>query len=76
MPWVYLVVFIVALFIAYAMAPHATTPAPSSLEDMNIPTAEPGRPIPVIFGKRLVKDPNTVWYGDLRYEPIKTKSGK
>ena len=76
MIWVYLIVFIVALFVAFALAPKAATPKPASLDDMQIPTAEPGRPIGVVFGKRLLKAPNVVWYGDLRYEPVQTSSGK
>lgn len=73
---VYLIVFIAALFVAFAMAPKAVVPKPSSLEDMNIPTAEPGRPISVVFGKRLLKAPNVVWYGDMRYEKVEVSGGK
>lgn len=44
---------------------------------LDIPTAEEGRPIPVIFGTCLIKNPNVVWYGDADTTPIKTEgSGK
>lgn len=76
MGWEYLIIFIISLVVCYAMAPKVATPKPSSLSDMNIPTAEPGACVPVIFGTRLISSTNTVWYGDLRYEPIKTESGK
>lgn len=73
---IYLIVFIASLFVAFAMMPKAIVPKPASLEDMNIPTAEPGRPISVVFGKRLLKAPNVVWYGDMRYDPVKVSGGK
>ncbi len=77
MAWaVYLVVFIVAAYVAVAMAPKQAVPKPASLEDFNMPTAEPGRPIPVVFGTVTLKSPNVVWYGDLMSVPIKTKGGK
>jgi len=76
MGWEYLIIFIISLVVCYAMAPKATQPAPASLSDMDIPTAEPGRCIPVVFGTRLLKSPNIVWYGDLRYSPVETSSGK
>lgn len=74
--WAYLIIFLVGLFVAYAMSPKPPVPPPPSLADMQVPTAEPGRPVPVIFGTRLVKAPNVVWYGDLRYSEVKTSSGK
>ncbi len=74
--WVYLIVFIIGLFVAFSMQPKAVVPPPPSLDDMQVPTAEPGRPIPVIFGTRLVKAPNIVWYGDLKYTPVQTEGGK
>lgn len=74
--FLYLIVFIVSFFVCYAMTPKATQPSPASLSDFQITTAEPGRAIPVVFGTRLISDPNNVWYGDLSYSAIKTKSGK
>ena len=74
--FMYLIVFIVALFVSFAMAPKSTQPAPASLSDFQVTTAEPGRAIPVVFGTRLVSDPNNVWYGDLSYSAVKTESGK
>ena len=74
--WVYLIVFIIGLFVAFSMQPKAVVPPPPSLDDMQVPTAEPGRPIPVIFGTRLIKAPNVVWYGDLKYTAVQTDSGK
>ena len=76
MGWEYIVIFIIALVVCYAMQPKQTQPKPASLDDMSIPSAEPGRCIPVVFGTRLLASPNIVWYGDLGYKAVKTKSGK
>jgi len=35
-------------------------------QDLDFPTAEEGKPIAVLFGTRRLKDPNVVWYGDIR----------
>ena len=49
---------------------------PASLSDVDAPTAEEGRPIPVVFGTVLLRGSNVVWYGDLEADPIKKKGGK
>lgn len=74
--WEYIVVWIALLIVGIAIAPKAkqSTPAPGSPE--GIATAEAGRPIPVLFGTRLIQSPNVVWWGDVGMKPIKTKSGK
>lgn len=46
------------------------------LSDVDAPTAEEGRPIPVVFGTVLLRGANVVWYGDLEAEPIRKKGGK
>ena len=48
----------------------------ASLSDVDAPTAEEGRPIPVVFGTVLLRGSNVVWYGDLEADPIKKKGGK
>lgn len=65
---VYLLV--AALVISYALAPKPPNAPPPALDDIEAPTAEEGRAIPVIFGDVWVDDPNVVWYGDLQTEPI------
>lgn len=73
---VQLVIVIVAAVVAVAMAPKPPQPKPAALQDFDVPTAEEGRPIPKVFGEMWVRDPNVLWYGDLRAIPIKKKGGK
>lgn len=68
----YVVVFIVALIVAVAAQPKPAQPKPATLQDLELPTAEIGRAIPVVFGTVLMKSPNIVWYGDLGYVAVKS----
>lgn len=61
---------------SYMNQPKPVQPVPLTLDDVNIPTAEIGGEIPVLFGTRLISQPNVIWYGDFGSSPIKSKSGK
>lgn len=66
-----LAIYIIALVLVVALMPTPKSNVkPASLADIDAPTAEPGRPIPVVFGTVLLKSPNVVWYGDFMYMPI------
>jgi hypothetical protein len=64
--------------LSYALAPRPKTASPraAGLDDLTLPTAEEGRPIPVVFGTVLLRAPNVVWAGDLKVTPIRKKGGK
>ena len=71
--WFLAAVFVVSAVVAYAVASLAVPPSPSTpprkpagLGELNVPTAEEGREIPVIFGTVEQRSPNIVWYGDLK----------
>lgn len=72
--WWYIAVFIVALVVAYAYAPKPESTA--KLQQVEAPTADEGREIPVLFGTRDIKQSNVVWYGDIKTVAIKKKGGK
>jgi hypothetical protein len=72
----FLVVFALSLVVSFALMPKPESRPPAGLGDFNVPTAEVGREIPVLFGTRELKGPNVVWYGHLRVVPIKKKGGK
>lgn len=74
--WVQLAIMVIAALVAYALAPKPPSPKPPGLEDIEAPTADEGRPIPVLFGTRRIKGPNVIWYGDLSIVPIRKKGGK
>lgn len=74
--WVAALFFVGALVVAYTMAPKPETLPPAGLDEVQAPTAEVGREIPVLFGRRKLEGPNVVWYGHLRTVAIKKKGGK
>jgi len=76
MAWVYAIVFVVALVVGMSMIPKPQNAKPAGLDEFNIPTAEEGREIPVLFGTKDIAGPNVVWFGDFRADPIKKKGGK
>lgn len=76
MIWWYLAVFVVALVIGLSAVPKVQTQKPAGLGDINVPTAEIGREIPVLFGTRDLRGPNAVWEGDFSTKPVYAKGGK
>lgn len=59
-----LIVGLVLNVVAYLLMPKPKQPKPAAARDMDDPTAEAGRPIPVVFGTITVKGLNTLWFGD------------
>lgn len=74
--WAFFAGFVIALVATFALAPKPQNQKPATLDEIDVPTAEEGRCIPVLFGCRDIKGPNVVWYGDLRTVPIKSSGGK
>ena len=72
--WWYVVVFVVALVVAYAMTPKPDSQN-AKVDTITAPTADEGREIPVLFGTRDIKQSNVVWYGDIKTVAIRKKSG-
>lgn len=65
--------WVVTSLISYALTPKPKAPAPGKVE---IPSAEEGRKIGVLFGGRWIRNPHVFWWGDVRTTPIKSKGGK
>lgn len=74
--WVQVILLVVSLVLSYALRPKPVVPKPAALEDFEIPVAELGRAIPVLFGTMILKSPSVMWYGDLKNKAIKKKGGK
>lgn len=51
-------------FILKLLLPKPARNKPDSVQDFEDPTADAGRPIPVVFGTMTVKGTNVLWYGD------------
>lgn len=67
----FLVKLAIMVALSYALAPKASSPKKATLEDFNFPTAEEGRPYPILFGTRRITGSNVTWFGDLRIRKIK-----
>jgi len=81
MVWLFIARLVLGLLlsaIAYTLSPRPKTETPKArgLDELAAPTAEEGRPIPVVFGTVLLTGANVVWVGDLRVDPIRKKGGK
>lgn len=55
---------VVMMIVGYMLMPKPKVEKPPSTEDLDDPTAEAGRPIPVIFGSLKMKSPNVMGYWD------------
>jgi predicted phage tail protein len=61
------------MVLSWLLAPKPQQPEvmhPASSTDFDVPVAEEGRPIPVLFGTRLISSANVVWWGDISISPI------
>lgn len=76
MAWIAAVFFIISLVVSYSMQPKPESRPPAGLGDFQAPTAEVGREIPVLFGRRKINSANIVWFGHLRVVPITKKIKK
>lgn len=77
MSWVQVAIWVASLVISYALRPKPPGPTPpATLSEINVPTAEEGGEIPVVFGSPLIKSANVVYYGNLRVVAIRKKGGK
>ncbi len=74
--WWYVAAWVASFVISYALMPKAQSVKPPGLDEIKAPTAEVGREIPVLFGRRKLEGPNVVWYGDIKLEAIRKKGGK
>lgn len=77
MLWFAVALLVVSVAVSVTMSPStpkvtatASTSSPSTLEDFDVPTAEDGKQMPVIFGTVTLKSANIIWYGDLDYTEV------
>lgn len=67
MAWfVQLLIGLALNIVAYLIMPKPKQEQPAEVKDLEDPTAEAGRPLPVVFGSVLVKGLNVMDFGDKR----------
>ena len=59
-----LIVGVTLQIIGFLLAPKPKAAKPDEVKDLENPTAEGGRPIPVVFGELEVTGVNIVWFGN------------
>lgn len=62
--WVQLVIAIIMIVVSLLIAPKIKKAKPEAATDLDDPTAEAGRPIPVTFGTITTKGVNVLWFGE------------
>ena len=73
--WVALLIGLALNIIAYLIMPKPKQPKPPAAKDLEDPTAESGRPMPVVFGTITVKGGNIVWFGEKSLKEYEKKEG-
>lgn len=72
--WIILGAALVSVALNLLLAPKPKAPKPEAAKDLEDPTAEAGRPIPVVFGTVTVKGLNLLWYGEKSSQTSKVKA--
>lgn len=79
MPIPALVIAVVAAVGAVALTllfmPKPKARKNDAMDDFENPTAEAGRPVPVVFGTITVKGLNVLWFGNKQAQTYKTSAG-
>ncbi len=52
--------------VGYLILGRTKTEQPTEVSQLEDPTAEPGRPIPVLFGEVEITEVNIIWFGEKR----------
>lgn len=75
--WNFLITWIVTTVLSALLAPRPRVQdaQPGQIGDKDIPMASQDAPIPVLFGTRVLSQPNVVWWGDVRVIPIRRSGG-
>jgi hypothetical protein len=74
-PWLVAALISLAIsVISYVLMPQPKAPKPESVKDLETPTAEAGREIPVVFGTMTIKSPNCLWFGEKRKATYEVKA--
>lgn len=73
--WLVALLISVAVSIAsYIIMPKPKAPKPEAAKELENPVSEAGIPVKVVFGSKLIKDPNIIWYGEKTIRTYKVKA--
>lgn len=73
-PWLVSLLISVAISVlSYVITPKPKTPKPQAATQADNPTAEAGRPKPVVFGTMRVKELNVLGYWDKATQQFQVK---
>lgn len=59
---------------SYLITPKPKAPKPPAVQQADAPTADAGKPIPVIFGTITVTELNVLWFGESTYRQYDVKA--
>ena len=62
--------------VAAALMPRPPQPKPPGVDQLELPTAEEGSPLPVVFGRVLITQSNVLAGYDPSSTGVRTKGGK
>jgi hypothetical protein len=72
--FIQVVIAIVLAVLAYVLTPKPKQPKPPAASDLESPSVDAGRPVPVVFGTITVKGLNILWYGDKQVREYEVKA--
>lgn len=75
--WNFLITWVITTVLSALLAPRPKVQdaQPGQIGDRDIPMASQDAPIPVLFGTRMLSQPNVVWWGDVQVIPIRKSGG-
>ncbi|MEL4071746.1 hypothetical protein WKW50_16500 [Ochrobactrum sp. GPK 3] len=68
-----LIIALALMVVSYLIMPKPKE-ASTEVDDLEDPTAEAGKPLPVPFGTITLKGLNVLWFGEKRYVKKKVKA--
>lgn len=68
-----LIIAIILIIVSYLITPRPrhSDPTAAQLSDKDFPVSQEQTPIPVVFGEVILKQPNVVWWGDVKTREIR-----
>lgn len=73
--WWFIAIWVVSAIAVYFLMPKPEVLDNPSVEEVDIPVAEDGKAIPVLFGTRDTESFNVVWWGDVATVEFKVSGG-